>query len=356
MKVSVAMITYNHQEFIAKALDSILMQRTNFDYEIVVGEDCSKDNTRAILLDYQESYPGRFRLLLDDANIGMNRNLTRTLEACSGAYIALLEGDDYWTAPDKLQKQVDFLDGHPECASCFHDSLIVHKDGSKEPEHYRPSQKEFSGVEDILMDNFIPTASVMFRRGLFGRVPDWVCALEMGDWPIHILNSLHGKIGYLDETMAVYLVHPGGIWSLKDWQFREFALIRLFEALGTHLEPKYARLIHRYLRWKYLFVSEAYEETGDIAGARAYAVKSLLKHLVILSNPRRGRIDRELAPCIPHYVKAADGAKSCKTVLRLYAVPALKKYGIAVLKPRAPRLYELLRAKAISMFGVKFDV
>lgn len=338
MKVSVAMITYNHEEYIAKAIDSVLMQRTNFDYEIVIGEDCSTDSTRDIVTDYQKRYPDKFRLLLNEKNLGPFRNAKQTYESCQGTYVAVLDGDDYWTSPEKLQKQVDFLDNHPECAICFHDSLILHEDGSVEPTSYRPSQKEFSTVEDLLLDNYIPTASVMFRRGLFGGVPDWVGTLKMGDWPIHILNALHGKIGFIDQTMAVYVVHRGGVWSTKGWQDHALAIIDLFEALGRHLEPKYSRLISRILRWRYFTVSERYENIDDLTNARTYAIKSLTKHFMIINEPfRYGNMgDSNLVNSLPNYIKSVRSARLFKSMLRLYVVP--------ILRSNTPTLYKFLRA------------
>src|SRR5438132_1821213 len=102
MKLSVMMITYNHERFIAQALDSILAQRVNFDYEIVIGEDCSTDGTRDILMDFHRRYPDRIVLLLRDHNLGVMRNFEATLGACRGRYLALLEVDDYWTSENKL--------------------------------------------------------------------------------------------------------------------------------------------------------------------------------------------------------------------------------------------------------------
>src|SRR5579864_5088925 len=118
MKVSVMMITYNHERFIAQALESVLAQRVNFDYEIVIGEDCSTDRTREILLEFCRRYPKRIVPLLKDKNVGAMRNVEATLAACRGQYLALLEGDDYWTCEDKLQRQIDFLDEHPDYAIC----------------------------------------------------------------------------------------------------------------------------------------------------------------------------------------------------------------------------------------------
>src|SRR4030088_1685053 len=102
MKLSVMMITYNHERFIAQAITSVLAQRVNFDYEIVVGEDCSTDGTREILMDFHRRFPDRIVPLLRDQNIGAMRNVEATLAACRGRYLAVLEGDDYWTCEEKL--------------------------------------------------------------------------------------------------------------------------------------------------------------------------------------------------------------------------------------------------------------
>ncbi len=123
--VSVAVITYGQERYIREAMDSILCQRVSIPWEIVVGEDASPDGTRGILQEYQERDPQHIRLFLRERNLGATRNLYEVLQACQGRYIALLEGDDYWTDPDKLQKQVEYLDSHPEAVACTHRCLFV---------------------------------------------------------------------------------------------------------------------------------------------------------------------------------------------------------------------------------------
>src|SRR6267378_159018 len=118
MKLSVVMVTYNHERYIAQALSSVVAQRTNFDFEIIVAEDCSTDGTRAIVMDFARRYPGKILPLLRERNLGMMRNFKEALAASSGSYVALLDGDDYWIREDKLQAQVDFLDSHPDHAVC----------------------------------------------------------------------------------------------------------------------------------------------------------------------------------------------------------------------------------------------
>lgn len=353
IKVSIPIITYNHERYIGKALDGVLMQKTDFDYEIVVGEDCSTDSTRSIILEYQAKHPGRFKLFLNEKNLGMHRNAAQTLQACRGKYIAMLDGDDYWTSPDKLQKQVDFLEGHPECSVCFHDALIVYEDGGREPEPYRPSQKPFSTVEDLLVDNYIPTASVMYRSGLYQKVPDWVGALKMGDWLIHILNAHHGKIGYLDERMAVYLVHAGGVWSTKDWRDHAPALIEMFEALGRHLEPKYRRVVRRILRWRYFSLAEQYQGIDEFSRARACMVKAIAHHLRIACERPGTSGQAPASSSLPENIASLGGRDLYKMLLRLYLTP-LKSGVVPPLKKYAPCLYNSFRFIAVRILKLDF--
>jgi len=114
--VSVYMITYNHESYIAQAIEGIMMQQTDFPIELVIGEDCSTDRTREICLEYQDKYPEIIRLLLPEKNIGIYKNSKSTFIECKGKYIAICEGDDYWTDPLKLQKQVYFLETRPDFA------------------------------------------------------------------------------------------------------------------------------------------------------------------------------------------------------------------------------------------------
>ena len=147
MKLSVAMITYNHERFIAQAVESVLAQKVNFDFEVVIGEDCSTDNTRNIVAELQQQYPVRIVALMRPDNLGAMRNLQETLAACKGQYIALLEGDDYWTCEDKLQRQVEFLDSHPECAISCHRTRFINEMSSGR-RHCFPvnSQREHMGL------------------------------------------------------------------------------------------------------------------------------------------------------------------------------------------------------------------
>jgi glycosyltransferase involved in cell wall biosynthesis len=269
MKVSVLMITYNHERFIAQALDSVLMQQVDFGYEIVIGEDCSTDATRAILLDYKKKYPDIIRVLLPEKNLGMLGNFAATLDECRGDYIALLDGDDYWTSPDKLQRQVDYLDHHPECSACFHNALVVHDDAPERDHlfHEPPLQKPFYDLQDIVSSHFIPVCSTVFRARLFSSFPEWYAGMPMQDWPLHILNAEHGTYGYIDDVMAAYRVHGGSAWSVRS---RLAVLDKTIYACHTvkgYLGGRYARNIGRLIREFEIEAAEILREQADFSGA-----------------------------------------------------------------------------------------
>ena len=244
IKVSVAMITYNQESYIAQAIDSVLMQEIDFPIELIIGEDCSTDRTRDIVRDYQQRYPDIIRLLLPDNNQGMLRNFAQTLAACQGKYVALLEGDDYWTSPKKLQKQVNFLEQHSDCTICFHTVRCFYENDSQPSYDFpRGKQADFSDLEDLLVRNFMSTCSVVFRNRLFDQLPRWFFHLKLGDWPLHILNAQYGRIGYLREVMGAYRIHVNGLWSMKEQSRLVENTTEMLCVIDLHLHFQYTGLI-----------------------------------------------------------------------------------------------------------------
>jgi glycosyltransferase involved in cell wall biosynthesis len=275
--VSVAMVTYDHEAFIAEAIESVLKQQTHFKVELVIGEDCSTDGTSAIAQVYAERFPERIRLLLSEHNQGMMVNFTTVLNTCRGRYVALLDGDDYWIDSAKLQKQVDFLESHPECAICFHDVVAIFENQEGKSRRFcSPMQKEISTLEDLLLDNFIPACSCMFRRGLFGALPAWFVTLPWGDWPLHILNAQYGDVGYIDDLMGVYRVHSGGV-SQSPGRPKEIynGRIRMFRALDKQLDHRYHALIKQQIAVNYYRKAALERRQGSKLGALRNLVISL---------------------------------------------------------------------------------
>ncbi len=240
MKVSVSLITYDHEPFIAEAIESVLAQRADFAWELVVGDDCSTDRTPEIVRSYADRYPERIRVLKSGRNRGLVGNFLGTFRECRGEYVALLDGDDYWTSPSKLQRQAAFLDGHPECTICFHDVAVLLPDGNLCTENYTsPAQKKISGVEDLFETNFIATCSAMLRRRAVAEIPSWYASCRWEDWPLYILYAERGKIGYLNEVMAVYRNHGRGLWSGLDPVTQLEAVIGFLEDVDGRLEHRY---------------------------------------------------------------------------------------------------------------------
>jgi glycosyltransferase involved in cell wall biosynthesis len=270
MKVSVLVMTYNHERFVAQALDSALMQDVAFDWEILVSEDCSTDRTREIVVEYARRHPDRIRLLLSERNVRSNYVVRRGIEAARGTYIALLDGDDYWTSPHKLRLQAEFLDRRPDCAISFHNALVVHEDGTREPHPWTPAgHPETTTLDDLWAGNYIATASTMFRRGLVDPIPEWYDALfPITDWPLHVLNAEHGDVGYIDEVMSVYRYHEGGLYSPLSERRKQESTVELYHAMNRNLGGRYEGQITRALLTYLVEWAEEYERRGDVRRAR----------------------------------------------------------------------------------------
>jgi glycosyltransferase involved in cell wall biosynthesis len=250
--VSVMMTAFNHQPFIRQAVESAVSQQTGFPIEIVIGEDCSADHTRDILQELQREHPKAIRLLLREENWGRRRNFMDVLDSCRGTYVAILEGDDYWTDPHKLQLQVELLERRTECALSFHPVIKHFEPSGFEKAFYPPGRQSTYTVHDLLERNFIATCSVVFRNRLFDPFPDWFQHVPAGDWPLHVLNAQHGDIAYLDRLMGVHRIHPGGVWSPKSAEQRLRAKIEVLDTMYRNLPPALTPPAARGLHAQYL--------------------------------------------------------------------------------------------------------
>ena len=209
--VSICVITYNQEKYIAQAIDGVLMQQTDFPIELIIGEDCSPDNTRKICLDYKNKYPDKIKLLLPDKNKGSMRNFIDTMQAANGKYIALCEGDDYWTDPLKLQKQVAFLDKNADFSICFHNVQLL-----RENTLVDDYVSDVTDIYKLAKGNYMHTPSVVFRKN--EKVIDILMSMShspVGDYLLHMLNAQYGKIKKLPGNMAVYRLNTG-FWSNMD--------------------------------------------------------------------------------------------------------------------------------------------
>jgi glycosyltransferase involved in cell wall biosynthesis len=241
MKLSVCIFAYNLEKFIARSIESVLSQETDFEYEIVIGEDCSTDSTRAIALAYQQKYPGKIRVLCNEKNLGIMENYTHTINQCRGEFIALLDGDDYWIGDRKLQVQVDYLTANPEYVLCFHDAKILKKDGSFDNiTCCGPDHKKIVSFKDVICDVHIPTSSLVFRRnGLSDFPPEWFNYTYCPDRPIFLLLLANGPGYYFNELWSVYRKHPNGFWTGQDYQSQWRIHLQIYKLLNRHYNDRY---------------------------------------------------------------------------------------------------------------------
>lgn len=218
-KVSVAMITYNHEPYIEQAVRSVMMQQTDFEYELIIGEDCSTDRTREVLLRLKDEFGARIRLLLHPHNLGMVDNFFAVYEACQGQYIALIEGDDCWIHPRKLQMQIEYMESHPECVISYH-RAILWDEISKTARIYGWDSQTFDlkyYLKRLIIDggslDFIPTASVIFRRPLESLPEQYRQLKATLDWELYAwLLNIGGQAHlWTEEPHSLYRLHSGGV-------------------------------------------------------------------------------------------------------------------------------------------------
>src|SRR6185312_4964075 len=213
--VDIPICTYNHEKYIYQAINGVLSQETNFKFRLLIGEDCSTDNTRDIIRQLALQYPHIIFPYYREHNLGASENSRLLIEECKSKYIALCDGDDYWTDSTKLQKQVDFLESNPDFAFCYHHVNIIQEVGFiNQKLEMKFNQPDVSTIENILKLNIWPHInSILFRRENMPKYPNWLKDCPSGDWGIWVLITGNKKIKYIPETMSVYRQHSEGFWS-----------------------------------------------------------------------------------------------------------------------------------------------
>ena len=236
-KVSVLCITYNHARYIEATLRGFCQQKTSFDVEFIVADDCSTDGTQAIIKRYA-AQDRRIVPVLNKKNLGVAGNFEAAVARITGEYVALCEGDDFWVDPTKLQRQADQLDADPNLSLVFHPVEVFNdRDGSFVA--LSPATKPDLTIWELTYGNFIQTNSVMYRWRFRDGLPEWFdTSILPLDWYLHLCHAEAGTIGYSPRVMAKYRQHDGGIWSsaAKDpMQLRRrygLQQLRLFKAVS----------------------------------------------------------------------------------------------------------------------------
>lgn len=299
--VSVCIITYNHEKYISEAIDSVLIQKTNFPFEILIGEDGSRDETRNICINYTKKYRDKIRLFLNSREnvIYVNGyptgrwNFLNILKNARGKYIALLEGDDYWTDPFKLQKQVDILDKHPEFIACHHWHKYAYKDNSggyvEEPAPlvgYLP--RHIGTVRDIFANLLRVKLRTTMYRNIFKKInfpPDWYMNVAFGDVPLSMIMGKYGDFYFIDEPMAVYRQTGEGVSSYGPEDSGNFLTyhflnwISIWDLGNRHYKYKYNKEVIKTTCYFYnrIFQANEYKFT--------FCIDLLLKRFSTNKNP-----------------------------------------------------------------------
>lgn len=249
--LKVFMVTYNHEAFIREAVESVMMQRTDFPVVLVIGEDKSTDNTRAIVQELAAEYPGRIEPILHETNLGAARTGLDVWEAClrDSTYVAILEGDDFWTDPEKLQRQVDVLRADPSVSMCFHDAWNQAPDGTR-TEYVRAwlgkrPVKERFGLDDVITENFVPTVSICLRNTPELRLLERLSGHPLMDHTINVVLGGLGQLAYIDRPMGVRRQHAGGLISMRGRQHKIDFNLDLLPHLNALTSGRYADRLAR---------------------------------------------------------------------------------------------------------------
>ena len=248
MKLSVCVFTYNHEKFIAQAIESVLMQKATFKFELLIGEDCSTDKTREVVECYKKRFPEKIKVIYNERNLGMMENNINVISQSRGEYIALLDGDDYWINADKLQTQVDFLEQNTDYSFCFHDGRILMTNGQLDKKRTccGAKQKKHILFTDVICNTHIPTFSIVFRRSaMIEYPPKWFRSLNAPDRPLFLLLAAEGPGYYFNKIWGVYRKHPNGCWTGRDYQSRWFTHLQIYHVINRHFQDKYRKWFDR---------------------------------------------------------------------------------------------------------------
>jgi len=262
MKLSIILIAYNQEETISQSIDSILMQNLPFDFEIIVADDFSSDKTMAIIKNKLIDKVENLIFLENSKNIGISKNYQRAFLASRGEYIAVMEGDDYWTNPNRLIKHIEFLDFHRECVMSMN-RFIVYNQNKKSFYFKKWNSNDdyiYANTSDTIRDNKLGNLSAcVFRKSGVDLLKPDLFDLSLADWMLGIVLSQYGFIAILKEMTSVYRIHNRGIWSKTTKEEKKVQVLKLIDVYNEYLEYRYNKDFTRLkgyksgkLRYKFL--------------------------------------------------------------------------------------------------------
>jgi glycosyltransferase involved in cell wall biosynthesis len=242
-KVSIIVTSFNHQHYITDCLDAILLQKTNFDFEVILGDDASSDDTAIIMQSYAKRLPTIFHFFPAEKNLGITGNLERCLNEAKGEFIAICEGDDYWIDEYKLQKQVDFLEQHSDCSMCFNNKILRYENKNNYKLGIQQAQignNYYKTLSDLIKENFIGNFSCcMYRNRIVKKINPDIYKLSIADWMFNMACAEFGPIGYIEQWMSVYRIHQKGAWSGLSARKKAKDVLELIPQYDAFFEHKY---------------------------------------------------------------------------------------------------------------------
>jgi glycosyltransferase involved in cell wall biosynthesis len=272
--VSVAITAFNSEKWIARAIESVLMQQTTFPIEIVVADDCSTDNTAAVAEGFRQRHPNVVRVLARQKNVGIQRNYYETFEMCRGKYIAWLDADDYWTDSSKLAIQVQTMEDDPSVAVCCHFVRWVSPDTGFKKNFPSVTPGRY-GIPDLIRRNFLPSPSVMFRNGIQRKLPPWYFDLApVTDWAIWILAAQTGDVLLLDRVMADYQLTPNSSFAGQSQLKGNQADIRFYDNVESILPAEFHRIARSEKGIRYENIAYILRKQGEYRASRQAAIKA----------------------------------------------------------------------------------
>jgi glycosyltransferase involved in cell wall biosynthesis len=286
--VSVVMVTYNHENYIKEAIESVLAQKTQYSYELLIGEDESQDGTRTICQEYAEKHPDKIKLFLrsrKDVIINFGKpngayNWMETIKAAKGKYIAILDGDDYWISTDKLEKQILFLEGNKTYAGSYHNSRIEFLNYSKKSELYRSSLRpEMDAKDMIAIDSPFHTSSFVFKTSTFFPIPSWLINMYSGDMALFFIAACNGKLKGFENILSAYRKHAGGVTKTGDPNKQKYIMlnrIMMLTFFDEHSKGKYSDKITKVMDHHFLTLYREFPNQGFFGVLRL--ANSYLKH------------------------------------------------------------------------------
>jgi glycosyltransferase involved in cell wall biosynthesis len=294
--LDIAILTYNHKEFIANSINSILSQETNYNYRIIIIDDCSNDGSSKMILDIARENSHKIEYIRNKENLGIMKNALILAEKMKAKYFCFLDGDDYWCYDNKIQNQIDFLEENPDYAGCFHDAKIQQFNQSFDSNYMNRTQVDWKTYSQfnryttnfmpwsLIERNIIPTASLIFRRtDILGFLKKYKLPVLSQSWALHLDIIKGSKFKYFNEVWSVYNDHPSGVSKNHDVVDFKINNIKILESLLSEQVWDYCKpIIYRTICEEYRLMLKSKKEISKTFSEYKKSLKQYKKYLKTL--------------------------------------------------------------------------